>query len=272
MNNTRTLFAIVIALACSLSSLSATAGSLEEVLAPLAQDKSAAPILSAIDASPALKHRLEALANSGELTAIVVVPDAQPPVVRGQAFAGATDDTIIILTAGLLTELQQNRRTDVIGKNDVLPDNTVFVLSHLAHHLEIRTRQEQFNAHLQELVHEALAKADQSGAEFDQQPLIEFATQGNLQLEAECMISGWNAVVNAAVHTAGKDNTTDEAEVAVMLAPLLINLRYREVFTKAMELPKDQRIQLMANGIPMDQRNIDAIIAALMQMQLLDIQ
>lgn len=272
MYTNRILRATLLALVISMTSLTATAGSLEEVLAPLANDVSAAPVLHAIDASPSLKQRMETLASTGQLTAIRIVPDSTPPKVRGQAFGGAIDDTSMILTAGLLTALQQNRRTDVITENDVLPDNTVFVLSHLARHLEIRTRQEQFNAHFQELVHDALEKADQSGTEFDPQPLIEFATQGNLRLEAECMISGWNAVVDAAIHTTGKDNTTDEAEVAMMLGPLLFNLRYRDVFNKAMALPQDQRIQLMADGIPMDQRNIDAIVAALMQMQMFDIQ
>lgn len=272
MHTNRILRATLLALVVSLVSLTATAGSLDEVLAPLAKDASAAPVLHAIDASPALKQRMEALASTDQLTAIQIVPDAAAPTVHGQAFGGAIDDTTMVLTTGLLTVLQQNRRTDVITEHDVLPDNTVFVLSHLARHLEIRTRQEQFDAHFQELVHEALENADQSGTEIDKQPLIEYATQGNLKLEAECMISGWNTVVNAAIHTTGKDNSTDEAEVAMMLAPLLINLRYREVFTKAIELPEDQRIQLMANGIPMDQRNIDAIVAALMQMQLFDIQ
>lgn len=272
MHTSRTLCATLLVLVVSLASLTATAGSLDEVLAPLANNTSAVSILRAVDASPALKQRMEVLAGTGQLTAIDIVSDSAPPVVRGQPFAGAIDDTRIVLTTGLLAALEQNRRSDVISEHDVLPDNTVFVLSHLAHHLEIRTRQEQFDEHLQELVHEALEKADQSGTELDQQPLIQYATQGNLELEAECMISGWNAVVNAAIHTTGKDNTTDEAEVAMMLAPLLINLRYREVFTKAMELPQDQRIQLQANGIPMDQRNINAVVAALMQMQLLDIQ
>lgn len=91
-------------------------------------------IKNAINASPALLAQLNDLSSSGNLTAIrVSTPDAIP-MIQGIRFGAIREGSQFVFSSILLQELLKNRIHDAGKESDILPDNTVFVLSHLAYH------------------------------------------------------------------------------------------------------------------------------------------
>jgi hypothetical protein len=77
---------------------------------------------------------LNGLAATGALTAIKVVPVSDIPSAKRALFRGVVDGTTIVVSTELLADLQKKRLFDVVFDDDVLPNNTTFVLSHLAYH------------------------------------------------------------------------------------------------------------------------------------------
>lgn len=248
------------------------AASLDSVLAPLNADTAGVQIRSAIDASPMLRKRLQALAKDERLTAIRIVADDNAPVKRDHSFSAATVGSTLVLTRGLLHALSNNRRSDVMDGSEVLPNNTVFVLSHLAHHLESGAEVAAMEARVQSRAKQGLEQAQRDGTTFDGTAIVAEAMQTGLRIEGGAMIQGWNALVDAAAFTAGNGRPMDEGARAMLLGPLLINFRYSDMISRAMDLPEGQRIQLRADGIPLDDRNIGAFVTVLSTSKMLDIE
>ena len=111
----------------------------ERILAKLASTTSSGwyrQIDEAANAAPHLIDQLNGLAASGKLTEIVVLTSsAASNASKPGPFNAWTTGTSIIFTETLLAQLTKNREYDVVYPDDILPNNTTFVLGHLAFHL-----------------------------------------------------------------------------------------------------------------------------------------
>jgi hypothetical protein len=207
---------------------------LQPILAPLS--RTATPeqyqqILGAVNASPMLAKELEILVTRRKLAAITVLPGHST---AGSPYNAWADRSQIVLHADFLKAQLANRTLDVVHTDDVLPNNTVFCLGHLAYHLAIEDPSPQ-GASLQTYLRQRLER------------------------EAGAFIQGWNNVVDAAVQTHGGKPLSSR-----QVAQLLLNMRYRFALMKA---------EISPNGfIETSPRNIDAIVGVLRVSPLTDIQ
>lgn len=200
----------------------------------------------AIKSSPSLIEELNRLAASGKLTDIVVLTSAAtsnaPTPGRFRAWA---TDTSMVFTESLLSQLTMNREYDVVFPDDILPNNTTFVLGHLAFHLDapkIVTKRGD-EAHLNDYV------------------------AAILNQEARAYIHAWNDALEAAVQ-----QNNDKPLTPRQIANFMFNLHYRFAFLKALRQPTD-KIHLEQNGVIDDgDSNARAIATALKDSALADIQ
>lgn len=186
----------------------------------------------ALGASGALAGQLNAAAESGRLTGIEI--SAQRP---GNGFSATILDKHIVLAADFLPQLGKQRTYDVVLPDDILPDNLVFVLGAFASWLA----------------------APPVSSDLDLQSYI----TASLNRNARGFIQGWNDVVDAAVKQNGKRPLS-----MPQAASLMMNLRYRVVFTNA---TASNAIKWSPTGTidPTDQ-NIAAVADGLRKMKLLD--
>lgn len=220
-------------------------------------------ISSAITASPTLSEQLNELAASGKITEIRVVPLEAIQTVRGGRFGASLNGTQLVLAANLLAELVKNRLFDVVKPNDVLPNNTTFVIGHLAFHAKTTDEMSKFDSDMKRMIEERSKTAGQH----DFTALFLLSQRTRIENEASAFIQGWNYVVDAATQAnGGKALTTEQ------VSSLLINLRYRFAFVKALQI-KDDGVQISNTGmIHMNERNIKAVATALGTSPMADIQ
>jgi hypothetical protein len=218
-------------------------------------------IAAAIDASPALAAQLDGLAASGKLADVAVVLPAalRPPNVAFKAYASAPT---LVISSALLPELVPKRLFDVVREGDILPNNLVFVLGHLASHLQHRDAMLAMDADMKRQI--ASMPAGAGTHEFG--PIEKHATAMHIENEAAAYIQGWNDVVDAArTSNAGKPLSVPQA------GALLMNLRYRAVFLKAVQAPDPIHLADSGNIEP-DAHNIKALAAVLGTSELPDIE
>lgn len=213
---------------------------LKAVLRKLSSNASAAEvgqIEQAIHASPALLGQLNALASSGKLKSITVKPGDLALVENGASFGAAFDAKGMVFSEALLDK-QRTMAYDVRTPNEILPNNTVFLLGHLAYHL----RDPQYVG----LAKHWAANEDEFLAEV-------------MRNEAAAFIQGWNDVVSAATVANGNKPLSPR-----QVGDLMINLRYRLAFIKAMNAKASQKLKFSKGGrvAPSDQ-NLNALAAAL---------
>lgn len=231
----------ILAFALAVVAHAATNGSpLDAILQKLSSSAStddATRIEQAIHASPALRAQLDALASAGKLKSITVKPGDVAASENGAYFGAAFDANGIVLSEVFLGE--QNRMAyDVRTPNEILPNNTVFVLGHLAYHL----RDTQY-------VEEAARRAANRDA---------FMTEV-MRNEAGAFIQGWNDVVDAATVTNGNKPLS-----ARQAGDLLINLRYRAAFIKAMNAKAGPKLKFSNDGhIEASDSNLKSMATAL---------
>jgi len=146
----------------------------------------------------------------------------------------------MIFSAEFLGAQKGNRLFDVVYPDDILPNNTVFALGHLAYHLEappIDPRNPQAYV-LRKLVEEAYAFAQ-----------------------------GWNDVVDAATRQNGGHQLSKR-----QVAQLLMNMRYRFAFLTAIQ-QKPQKLELSDDGrVEVNSANMSAIATALANSKITDIE
>lgn len=196
-------------------------------------------LLEAIAASPLLAGQLHELAAAHLFSGIKVVV-ATPPV--GPPFAGLTKGSTIVLTGKLLAALRQSRRFDVVRADDVLPNQTVFVLAHLAQHL--RT-----------------AGAMQAAMKSAQTP--DAYANIRLQDEAVAFIDAWNVTVDAATH-----GNNDVPLTPPQVASVFVNLRYRFPF-----LSIGSKLSFIPSGkLATSDQNVEAVSETLKRSQMTDIE
>jgi len=223
----------------SMASAAEVPGSVKALLAPVGQagmGDQAAQLSQAIEASPALADQLSSLVVSGKLTSIQVRPAGQG------LFGGFLENGGMVFTVPFLQAQVKKRLFDVVREGDILPDNLVFCVGHLAYHLAVKPVQVS-----------------------DAANPIDFANK-RVALEAAAFIQGWNDVVDAAVQAnGGKELSGGQA------GSLLMNLRYRFAFMKAFKQP--EKLEMGQTGrIELTQQNINAIAEALKTSAITDVE
>ncbi len=210
---------------------------LQEVVAAFDQQGTAAQrkqLGEAMAASPALAQRLEAAADAGHFTAIEIVPGQKLP---NTPFLATIDHGRILLSADFLDRVATRRLSDVVQRDDVLPNNLVFVLGSLLSHLQ----------------------APAATPPSDMQAFI----KAKIEKDARAFIQGWNDVVDAAEKANGNRYLTQQQQ-----GSLLANLRYRTVF-----VGRDGRriVPWTSSGVidPAD-RNVALLAESLQRGNLLD--
>lgn len=208
-----------------------------DTLPKTASPEQAKQITEAINASPELSAQLGALVSSGKLTQIKVVP------VRnwGKPFNAVVDGATMVFAKDFLNSQSSKRLFDVVHDDDILPNNLVFCIGHLAYHLKF-------------------GEISMSGPD-----LKSFLRKMGEQ-EASAYIQGWNDVVDAAVISNGGKALSPRQG-----GQLLMNMRYRAVFLKA--LGQAEKLELLSSGkIKSNQKNISSMTSAILTSQIADIE
>jgi hypothetical protein len=217
-------------------------------------------VADAIAASPALRRQLEALASTGKLTEITLIAPEAAHAVHGVHFGAYLDGTRIVMTTALLKDLVPRHLFDFVTKDDVLPNNTTFVLGHLAHHLDTRPAVEARTADIRRRIDtEGNNPPPESG-------LPDEALRVHLDDEASALIQGWNDAVDAAT-TSNRRQVLRKAQGF----SLLLNLRYMAIFLKASR--QSAPLQMADDGrIAVNDYNTRALATALVDAQLIDVE
>ncbi|CAN5751933.1 hypothetical protein BH11PSE3_BH11PSE3_23920 [soil metagenome] len=161
--------------------------------ATLAQQRQFAEALAA---SPALARQLTAAAEAGRLVAIDVVPAQSLP---NKPFLATIDRGRILFVPDFLDRVATRRLSGIVQRDDILPNNLVFVLGCLVSQLQ--------------------------GPAVPPTTDMQIFIQANIARDARAFIQGWNDVVDAAERENG-----DRYLSAPQQLSLLENLRYRSVF------------------------------------------
>jgi hypothetical protein len=201
----------------------------------------------AVKSSPKLIEQLNQLAASGELTEIVILTSAAAATApKPGPFSAWTSGSSIVFVESLLPELTKNREYDVVYPDDILPNNTTFVLGHLGYHLNAG---------------KVIGKPGGNVSNLNDYIV------GMLDQEARAFIQAWNDALDAAIQ-----QNNDKPLTPRQIADLMLNLRYRFAFLKALNLPTD-KIHLEQNGvIEESESNAKAITTVLKSSSLADVQ
>lgn len=199
-------------------------------------------LTDAISASEILRRDLADLTRDGRFTGLAIFPRDQLKGGKASIFGGFIQKTEIVLKAEFLAELKQARQFDVVYGDDILPNNTVFALVHLLHHLKMPLDIRKFSS--KDLFVEAMMKT-----------------------EAAAFIQAWNAMLQVAERNNGGKVLSFRQQ-----GQLLMNARYRFVFIGAMKRPVDSLKFSTTGMVEADERNIQAIAAALADSTLADLE
>jgi hypothetical protein len=217
---------------------------LRELCASVSSDQ-CRQLAEAIEASASLAGRLNGLAATGALTAIKVVPVSDIPSAKRALFRGVIDGTKIVVSTELLPDLQKKRLFDVVYDDDVLPNNTTFVLSHLAYHLG------------------EAARTKSSKLPLDMQAYVAM----RLHEEAAGFLQAWNDTLDAAV----RDNN-GQALSSRQVAQLLLNARYRFALLTFRQPPEKSLQYAPTGALELSEHNIGVVIERLKTSSVTDIE
>lgn len=219
-------------------------------------------IAEAIGASRQLKTDVEQLAASDKLTGIRIVQQSELKPVGGAHFNAYLDGTQVVIGAPLLKDLSNNLLIDVVREGDIRPNNTSFVLAHLAYHL--RTRDEM-NAH-DDRVRRRIDALRKTTGSHDYTAIEREATWVRIADEASALISAWNDVIeDATARNQGRALSLEQ------VSTVLVNLRYRGIFLQAINIPRQLKFS-DGGRIEPNEANIKALSTALASMALMDVQ
>ena len=182
-------------------------------LARTASSQQFSQIIGAARASPELARQLGRLVAQGKLTEIRIVPSK-----GSKPFGGWVDGTTIFFTADFLRD-QLTYRGRTFHANDILPNNTVYCLGHLAYHL---------------------AAGTPDPAKF---PKLDEFVRKNLEIEAGSYIQGYNDVMDGAMQVNGGKALNERQAL-----PILMNPWYQDALGQA-KLSSTGTIELTAQNI-----------------------
>jgi hypothetical protein len=199
-------------------------------LARTASSQQFSQIIGAVRASPQLARQLGRLAEQRKLTEIRIVAARG----TGKPFSAWVDGTTMAFTADFL-KAQADYRGPSFHAGDILPNNTVYCLGHLAYHLAMGTP---------------------DPAKFSR--MDEFLRK-NLEIEAGAYIQGYNDAMDAALQQNGGKPLSER-----QVLPFLMNPWYREALGK---------VRMTATGmIELNAPNIALVIEALRGMRITDLE
>lgn len=202
----------------------------------------------AIESSPALEAQLNTLAASGRLTEFVVSDDANLPPKTGPFSAWIHGATWAFQTS-FIGQHGKRRLNDVVMPDDILPDNLVFALGHLAYKAQTA---KEMNAETA------------SGQHLSLQQWKDL----RINNEAAATIQAWNDTVDAAEQENGGRHLSVRQAFS-----LLINLQYRVALLKAIQAPADSRLNMANDGsVEMTSANVSAVAKALSSSGVFDVQ
>lgn len=230
-------------------------------LANTATPDQALQVVDAIRASPRLTESFDRLASARQLTGIRIVAPEALQSVRNAHFSAYLDGTQIVIAAPLLKELSKSRLYDLVQSGDVLPNNTTFVLAHLAYHL--RTAQEASFA--DDKFRRQVQAMSQRPGSHDYTVILQAHSQAALTDEASAVIEAWDDTIDAASSQAHAQLQPPQ------FVSVLMNLRYRGILNKAM---KQTPHMVITDGgyVEANANNMQAVVAALKSSQLMDVQ
>jgi len=224
---------------------------LEHVLGKLAEKAPAdqvARLREAIASSPSLEAQLNALATSGELTQFAVGNEVTLPPKVGP-FSAWIHGTTWAFHADFIGHHGKTRLYDVVRPGDILPDNLVFALGHLAYKAKT-------------------AKAMDVGSASAKALSLQQWVVLRMTNDAEATIQAWNDTVDAAEEENGGAHLT-----VAQQASMLINLQYRGALLKAMQAPEEGKLVVARDGrIEMTAANVAAVTKALSTSTVFDVQ
>jgi hypothetical protein len=203
-------------------------------------------IEDAVKCSSHLIGQLNGLAASGNLIEIVVLTSAAAlNAPKPGPFGAWTAGKSLVFTETLLSQLKKNRAYDVVSPDDILPNNTTFVLGHLAFH----------------------PQAGKVPVTSGDRAHLDDYIAATLDQEARAFIQAWNDALDTAIQqNDGKPLTHHQ------IAIFMLNMRYRFAFLAALRQPTE-KIRIEANGvIEESDSNAKAIATALKHSSLADIQ
>lgn len=195
-------------------------------------------LTDAITASSLLQREINAQVASKRLDGIQVVPRASLEKRKADLFGGFVEGSIIVLTKEYLKELRNSRIYDVEYPDDILPNNTVFVLAHLLFHTGNPLDPGRFNT--------PWAYSDAA-----------------MKTEAAAFIYAWNATMQVAVAANGNKPLSQQ-----QFGQLLLNTRYR--FALIGGAGKD--FFLPSGYVEMNEKNIQTVVATLSGAQRADLE
>ena len=201
-------------------------------------------ITEAIAASPHLQEQLQSLVSGGKLTDILILSDEKAKAAaKPGPFNAWISGASIVFSESILLQLAKNRNLDVAHPDERLPNNTTFVLGHLAYQLNAGPPNPRGYSDMQAFVSAMVSR------------------------DAHAYIQAWNDVLDAAVRAnEGRQLTPQQ------IGGLMLNLRYRFAFTKALQ-QSDPKLEIAQNGEVLDtDRNAQAIATALRTSAVADIQ
>lgn len=239
MKNVLATLSVVIVI-CFGHSLAFAVDSQSAALGPILDElkNSAAPddyqqIADAISSSEILQQELRELVATKRFTGFSISPRAQLTDGRAGVFGAFTLGSKIVCATEYLRELKKNRLFDVAYPDDILPDNTVFVLAHLVYHIRNPLDPRNYS----------------SPGEF---------SRAAIKIEASAFIEAWNATLKVAERmNAGRQLS------AKQVGQLLMNTRYRFALIGAMSHKIDPLKFSPSGLVAANDMNIQAVAAAL---------
>ncbi|WP_145729513.1 hypothetical protein [Nitrospirillum pindoramense] len=221
-------------------SLSAPLQALLDEFAKQAPPQQTAQVMEAITASPSLAAELSALAADGLLKGFGIDTAG-----RLNKFEAGVREGKILFTPTFLGDVASTRPFDVVEADSIRPNNTTFVLGHLAAHTKIPSPEPR--------------APDGTARDLPTFIMLKMTDEATADLQ------GWNDMVEAAqVANGGKALTVPQ------VGYLMMSLRYRAVFFNAMR-SQDRKITFAPDGrIDPTPENILALGAALTKTNVFD--
>lgn len=198
-------------------------------LARTASSQQFSQIIGAARNSPQLARQLGSLVGQGKLTEIRIVTTNGP-----KPFRAWVDRTTMSFTAEFL-KAQLDYRGPTFHAGDILPNNTVYCLGHLAYHL---------------------AAGMPDPAKF---PRLDDYVRQSLEIEAGGYVQGYNDVMDVALQ-ANNGKPLSERQAL----PIMMNPWYREALGKAKLTP--------TGAIELNPQNIALVVESLRNLKVTDLE
>ncbi|MDR2153649.1 MAG: hypothetical protein LBE78_01285 [Burkholderiaceae bacterium] len=190
-------------------------------------------IEDAISSSEALQRDLNEMAADKQFTGFLILPRTQLTDEKAEFFGGYVQGTKIALATEYLEKLKNNRPFHAAQPDDIPPNNTVFVISHLLYHIK-------------------------NPLDFKKYPSKNEFVEAALKTEALAFIQAWNTMLQVA------QRSNDAKPLSTQqFGQLLLNTRYRFVLTGAMKQDAHPLKFSQSGSVEANDVNIQAIIETL---------